>query len=142
MRLSEQLVQKPLNLQLWFGDILVADLLDVTTHQGTWFAVYHQILVPEQGPQQRRLCDFIAFCEEWHQRLKRGQNPDARQFDPYTDVIKTSTWRVSCPDGTELTMSGAPLFVEGEASWNHPVDGPSRELAARAVWSRLTGQGT
>ena len=138
--MSEQSARKPVNLQLWFGDVLVADLLDVITHQGTWFARYRQIVVPEQGPQQRRLCDFISFCEDWHQRLKRGQAPDAEEFDQYTDVIKTGSWRVSCPDGSELTLTEAPVFVEGESSWNHLENGAFRELAAGAVWSRLSGQ--
>jgi hypothetical protein len=53
---------KPQNLQLWFGDVLVADLVDVFPHQGTWFAQYRQSIAPEQGLLQRRLCDFIGFC--------------------------------------------------------------------------------
>jgi hypothetical protein len=135
---SEQSARKPLNLQLWFGDVLVADLLDVIPHQGTWFAHYRQVVVPGQGPLQRRLCDFMAFCEAWHQRLLRGESPDAAEFDQFADVIKTGSWRVPCPGGTELTMTEGPIFVEGEVSWNHPEDRPSRELAAWEVWSRTS----
>jgi hypothetical protein len=135
---SEHPAPRPLNLQLWYGDVLVADLLNVIPHQGTRFALYRQVVTPEQGPLQRRLCDFIAFCEEWHQRLKRGENPSAAEFDQFADVLQSGSWRAPCPDGTELTMAEAPTFVEGEASWNHPEDQPSRELAAGAVWSRLT----
>lgn len=140
--MSEQPVRKPLILQLWFGDMLVADLVDVITHQGTWFALYHQIVVPEQGPRQCRLSDFIAFCEGWHKCLQHGQNPDDREFAQYSDVIKARSWRVSSPNGLELILMEAPIFAEGLASWNHPEGGPSRELAAGVVWSRLAGHDT
>jgi hypothetical protein len=129
---------KPLNLQLWFGDVLVADLLDVFPHQGTWFARYRQVVIPEQGPVQQRLCELIRFSEDWHQRLDRGENPDAREFDQFADVLESSAWRVPCPDGTVLRMTYGPTFVQGDACWNHPEGGPSREAAAWHVWSRLT----
>jgi hypothetical protein len=135
---SDTSAPKPLNLQLWFGDVLVADLLNVFPHQGTWFARYRQIVAPGQGPLQQRLCDFIRFCEVWHQRLDHGENPDAKEFDEYADVIESASWRVPCPDGSELRMAEGPIFVQGEASWNHPEAEPSRELAANRVWSRLT----
>ncbi len=130
---------KSLNLEVWFGDVLVADLLNAFPHQGTWFARYRQVVAPEQGPLQARLCEFIWFCEAWHQRLDRGENPDAKEFDQYTDVIESASWRVLCPDGTELGIAGAPSFVQGEASWNHPEAEPSREMAAGHAWARLTG---
>jgi hypothetical protein len=95
-----------------------------------------------RGPRctglQARLCEFILFCEGWHQRLDRGEQPDAREFDRFADVLEPPEWRVACPDGTELQMAQGPGFVEGEVSWNHPEAGPSREAAAWHVWSRLT----
>ena len=129
---------KPLNLQLWFGDVLVADLLNVIPHQGTWFAEYRQIVTPEQGPLQQRLCELIRFSEEWHHRLQRGESPDLRECDQFADVLESRAWRVPCPDGTELRMTYGPAFVQGEASWNHSDAEPSREAAAWHVWSRLT----
>jgi hypothetical protein len=136
--MAEQSALHSLNLRLWFGDVLVADLLDVMPHQGTWFASYRQVVAPDQGPGERRLCDYIAFREEWHQRLKRGEDVSAAEFDPFADLIKSSSWRVPCPDGAELPMNEGPIFVEGTASWNHPESEPSREVAAWQVWSRLT----
>jgi hypothetical protein len=135
---SESATRKPLNLQLWFDDVLVADLLNVFPHQETWFAQYRQIVSPGQGPVQARLCEFIRFCEEWHQRLDGGELPDAREFDQFADVLESAAWRVLCPDGTELRMAQGPGFVEGQACWNHPEAEQSREAAAWRVWSRLT----
>jgi hypothetical protein len=133
-----QTARKPLDLQLWFGDVLVADLFDAMPHQGTWFARYRPVVALGQGPLQQHLCDFIAFCEEWHRRLKRGENPAAAEFDSFADVLRSGSWRALCPDGTGLTMTEGPIFVEGEASWNHPEDRPSRELTAQEAWSRMS----
>jgi len=136
---SDVAVSKPLNLQRWFGDVLVADLRNVFPHQGTWFAEYLPIVSPVQGRLQARLCEFIQFCEEWHERLTRGDNPDAKEFDRFAEIIESAAWRVPCPNGTELRPAGGPIFVQGEASWNHPEAEPSRETAAGREWARLTG---
>jgi hypothetical protein len=135
---SEILPTKPLNLRLLYGNILVAELRDAFPHQGTWFANYEQIVLPEEGMLQNRLCGYIGFCEDWHQRLEAGKDPDPKEFDQYADVIESSSWRVDCPDGSSLTMDSGPIFVQGEASWNHPEVGPSTELEAERVWRRLT----
>src|SRR5262249_51217634 len=111
-RVSKASAPQPLNLQLWFGDVLVADLLNLFPHQGTWFAQYRQVVAPEQGPVQARLREFIRFCEAWHQRLAGGENPNAKEFDQYADVIESASWRVPCPDGTDLRMAGGPIFVQ------------------------------
>jgi hypothetical protein len=136
---SDLATPKPLNLQLWFADVLVADLLNAFPHQGMWFAQYGQIVAPSQGSLQERLREFIRFCEAWHQRLDCGGSPDAREFDTFTDLIDSTSWRVLCPNGTELRLAGGPLFVQGEASWNHPEAEPSREVAAGRAWAKLTG---
>ena len=122
---------KPQNLQLWYADVLVADLRNVFPHQGTWFAEYRQVVAAEQGSLQSRLCEFIRFCEEWHQRLARGDDADAKEFAPFADIVESAEWRVPCPDGTELRPAGSPCFVQGEVSWNHPEAEPSSEIAAR-----------
>jgi hypothetical protein len=136
---SDASAPKPLNLQLWFSDVLVADLLNAFPHQGTWFAQYRQVITSEQGLLQARLCEFIRFCEAWHQRMDRGDSPDPSEVDPFADVIESAAWRVLCPDGMELPMDEGPLFVQGEASWNHGEAEPSRDLAAGRAWARLTG---
>jgi hypothetical protein len=136
---SDPLARQSLNLQLWFGDVLVADLLDVFPHQGTWFAGYRQIVAPGQGPLQERLCELIRACEAWNERLERGENPDPYEFDRFADVLESGAWRVPCPDGTELRMTYGPAFFGGETSWNHTESAPSRALAAGRAWARLTG---
>jgi len=128
----------PLNVQLWYGTILVADLRNVIVHQGTWFGLYEQRVTREQGKPETRICDYIAFCEKWHKRLKQGKNPDAAQFDSFKDVLNSGLWRVPFADQSELSLPEGPIFVQGEASWNHPENEPTRESAAYEYWCRRT----
>lgn len=137
--MSNAVAAEPLDLQLWFGDVLVADLRNALPHQGTWFAEYRQVVAPEQGRLQGRLCEFIRLCECWNERLAHGETPDAREFDPIADVIESEAWRAVAADGDELRMAGGPSFTQGEASWNHPECEPSRETAAWLAWAQLTG---
>lgn len=132
-----QPADKILDLELWFGDVRVAELFDITPHQGTWFARYQQVVDPAEGALPARLDAFIRFCEEWHARLERDEDAEASEFDQFPELITTSAWRVPCPDGRELPMDGGPVFVEGEVSWNHPEVEPSREEAAHQLWLRL-----
>src|SRR5258708_31145717 len=110
MATHEQTDSSPVNLQLWYGRILVADLLNVIVHQGTWFGLYRLLITRKQGKQETRLCDFVAFCEKWHQRLKKGKDPDAAEFDQFKDVIYSGLWRVPFPDGNEMTIPEGPTF--------------------------------
>ena len=132
----------PLSAQLWYGDLLVAELSNVIVHQGTWFGDYRQVVTRGQGNQATRLCDYIAFDEKWHQRLKQGKNPDPKQFDHFKDVLYSGLWRVRFPDGGELALAEGPGFVAGEACWNHPDNEPTREEAAWNEWCRRTKPGT
>ena len=128
----------PLNVQLWYGTILIADLRNVIAHQGTWFGEYEQHVTRQQGKLETRVCDYISFCEKWHKRLKDGKNPDAKQFDEFKDVLNSGFWRVLCADGAELRIPDGPIFVQGEASWNHPDNEPTRESAAYEYWCQRT----
>lgn len=82
---------------------------------------------------QARLCEHIAFCEPWHERLDRGDEPDASEFDPYMELIESAAWLVRCSGGVELQMAGGPTVFDGQATWNHPEVQPPRELAAARV---------
>jgi hypothetical protein len=136
MAVPENSECRPQMFQLWYGKILVADLGNVIVHQGTWFGRYQLLLTPEQGEQEKRLFAYVLFCEDWHNRLEQGMNHDAAEFDTFDDVLRSGTWHFRGPDGSDLTIPVGPIFVDGEASWNHPNSEPNRELAALQAWSR------
>ena len=127
-----------LSVQLWYGDLLVAEVSNAIVHQGTWFGDYRPVISREQGKKASRVCDYISFDEKFHKRLKQGKNLNPDQFDPFKDVLYSGVWRVRFPDGGEMTLAEGPGFVAGEACWNHPMDHPSREQAAWEEWCRRT----
>lgn len=129
-----------LRLELWHGDLLVAVVSDAFVHQGTWFGGYRQVVTRAQGAQAARLCDYIAFDEQFHRRMDEGENPDPSQYDQFRDVLYSGRWRARCPDGSELAIPEGPGFGSGQVCWHHPEGPPSRERAAWEVWSRLTGR--
>ena len=50
--------------------------------------------------------------------------------------MSDKVWLVG-PDGGELKITQGPIFVVGEASWNHWDCEPSREAAANQAYLRL-----
>jgi hypothetical protein len=127
---------KSLAGRLFHGSTMVARLTDVITHQGTWFAIY---AVAIEDANQERLREFINFCEEWHARLRDGKEPDADEFDAFADLVKSDRWHVLFENGADVIVAGAPVFADGEVSWNHPETAPSTEEAAHRLWKTLSG---
>jgi hypothetical protein len=127
----------PLELTLWYGDLLVADLHDVFPHQGTWFAVYELRIRPGDGPRQDQLLSYIAFCKNFHRRIADGQDHDFAEFDAFGPIPDTSSWKVSGTAVDWLPMAGRMWFMDDQASWEHPETSPSTEMAANEVWARI-----
>ncbi len=127
----------PLELKLWYGDLLVAELHQVFPHQGTWFASYELKLAPGEGPLQDRLLEYIAFCEDFDRRIAQGQGHDFAEFDRFGPIADTASWWVPRPDGGVVPMEGRMWFVGGQVSWQHPQTLPSTEGAANELWARI-----
>ena len=130
---------KKLNMQLWCGPVFVGELLDVIVDQGTWFALSFRQAVNRKGGQgETRICDFIDFCEDWHQRVKREMEPSATEFDPFLAELRN--WRVrSLLDGREMEVD-TPVFADGLVSWIRPKPGdPNPSKTAWGEWCSLTG---
>ena len=105
--------------KLYFASVLVGDLADPLEHQGTWFASFTTRLPGAGGNgTEARIWEFIRFCEDWHGRLGTGSDPDAKEFDAFEDIVKSDSWRVMDGSGTRV-LDGAPVFANGEASWNY-----------------------
>src|SRR5262245_1232813 len=124
----------PLELQLWYGDVLVADLHEVFPHQGTWFAPYDLKISPGEGALQDRLLEYIAFSEDFDRRIAQEQYHEFAEFDRYGPIADTGSWRVPRPDGGALPMEGRMWFAGGQACWQHPETQPSTEAAANELW--------
>ena len=127
----------PLELELWYDDLLVADLHQVFPHQGTWFAEYKLKIGRGEGTKQDQLLEYIAFCEDLHCRIANGQDHDIAEFDRFGRIADTGSWKVPLSDGGALPMEGRMWFAGGQASWQPPETEPSTEMAANRAWARI-----
>ena len=127
----------PLELQLWYGDVLVAELHNVFPHQGTWFASYELKISPGEGVLQDRLLEYIAFTTDFDRRIAEGQDHHFDEFDRFGDIAEAGPWKVPRPDGGVMPMEGKMWVVDEQASWQHPETPPSTEGAANELWSRI-----
>ena len=132
----------PLELQLWYGHLLVADLRQVFPHQGTWFAEYDLKIAPGEGTLQDKLLTYIAFCEYFHRRIADGQDHDFEEFDRFAPISDTGSWNARLPTGGSVPMEGRMWFADGQASWQHPETEPSTEGAANEFWARIAQDAT
>jgi hypothetical protein len=126
-----------LELELWYGDVLVAELHQAFPHQGTWFAVYKLKIAPGEGALQERLLEYIAFTQDFNRRIAEGHDHDFAEFDRFGSFAGAGCWKIPRPDGGVMPMEGAMWFVDGQASWQHPETPPSTERAANELWAHI-----
>jgi hypothetical protein len=107
-----------MDLQLYYGPILVGEVSDVFDHQGTWFGTLRPALSADRDPTERRICEFITFCEDFYARCREDRDADASEYDRFSDLFTPGSWRVQAPDGTASEIRDAPNFIGGgEISW-------------------------
>ena len=124
----------PLEAQLWFGSLLVADLHRMFPHQGTWFSEYDLRITNDQGYLQDQLLAYVNFCEDFNRRITEGRDHDFDEFDRFTPISNCESWRVQLPNGRLVPMEGRMWFADGDSSWQHPESERSTEVAANEFW--------
>jgi hypothetical protein len=124
----------PLESQLWFGDLLVADLHRMSPHQGTWFSEYQLRISSDQGELQNQLLAYITFCGDFHRRIAEGRDHNFDEFNRFTSIPDCKSWSASLPSGQTVPMEGRMWFTDGDVSWQHPQTEPSTEAAANEFW--------
>lgn len=127
----------PLELRLWYGDLLIADLHNVFPHQGTWFALYELKIAAGDGSLSDRLLKYIAFTIDFNRRIAEGRDYDFDEFDNFGSLAEAGLWKVPRPDGGAMPMAGRIGFVDGEVTWQHPETPPSTEAAANELWASI-----
>jgi hypothetical protein len=107
-----------MNHQLCFGHVVIGQITEVFEHQGTWFGAFRPAFFAAPGPLERRLCEFMAFSEDFNARAAAAQNTDSSEFDRYDDILTSGLWRVLAPSGAISKIRDAPNFLRnGEVSW-------------------------
>jgi|GEM_PF-4327542 hypothetical protein len=125
---------QPLTAQLWFGDLWVADLHQLSPHQGTWSSEYTLRITQNQGELQDQLLEYIAFCEDFHQRIGEGRDHDFDEFTKFASIPDCQSWNAKLPTGHIVPMEGRMWFGDRCAGWQHPETVPSTEGAACEFW--------
>ncbi len=129
-----------MDLLLRFGLDVVGTAEGAFCSDRTWHAVFRP--APDMPPRVR---EYVAFCEEWHERLRAGRPNTATEFKPWADIHASPEWRACGPDERVRPVEG-PVFVQGEVTWgaqsdaeplswdselreNPPADGSSRRTS-------------
>ena len=94
-----------MDLQLRFRTDVVGTAEGAFCSDRTWYAVFRP--APDMPPRVR---GYIAFCEEWHERLRAERPCSADEFDPWADIYASPEWRAVSQDGRVRVVEG-PVFV-------------------------------
>jgi hypothetical protein len=98
------------NLELRYGPHLVGVIEGAVWSDDTGYGVFCPTRSPD--PATRRVREYIAFSEDWHERLRVDRPHDAREFDAYRDIYDSGLWRTVAPDGGTAKIAG-PVFLAG-----------------------------
>lgn len=79
-------MNKRMPLRLHCGSVFSGGILEPFCDQGTWYGKFRPVIQSEPGGTQRRLLEFITFCEEWNERPRSSYAPDASEFEAFRDL--------------------------------------------------------
>ena len=107
-----------MGFQLLYGDLVVGDLTDAYEDQGNWYGNFSPAISESRGPLERRICEFIAFCEDFNAQCRTAEDPGPEGFDRFCDLHSTPSWRVRAPSGAVSVIEGFPNFLgDGFVGW-------------------------
>ncbi|WP_439632145.1 hypothetical protein [Gemmata sp.] len=101
-----------MDLQLHFGTDVVGIAEGAVYSDRTWYAVFRP--APDMPQRVRK---YVAFCEEWHERLRAERPHSADEFEAWADVYASPGWRAGSADGRVRVVEG-PVFIKGEVTWS------------------------
>lgn len=101
-------------LELHYGPHRIGTVEGAVWSDGTGYGVFRPSAAGDVGLERVRR--YIAFSEEWHERLRADRPHDADEFRAFADVHESPLWHAVHPDGTSERVSG-PVFVAGEVTW-------------------------
>ena len=82
----------------------------------TWFGKFSASLRNGQDVSEKRIHDFISYCQKWHQRLEVGEAPNASEFNEFKDIVDSDSWSIGQPGGTAIDIR-CPVFYGDEITW-------------------------
>jgi hypothetical protein len=105
-----------MDLELRFGSHVVGVIEGAFWSDGTGYGMFRPPGETTDASALRRVREYIAFSEDWHERLGAESGYDRAEWDAFRDVYASELWHTVSPDGTSCRISG-PVFIRGEVTW-------------------------
>jgi hypothetical protein len=107
-------------MTLLFEGSEVGRIDDAFVSDGTWHGKLALTKKIQDAQVFERLLEFIAFCENWNERLATGAKANRDDFKAFADIIETQLWETTMENGRRSRVSDAPNFFSGgEISWKY-----------------------
>jgi hypothetical protein len=105
------------SLLLRFGAHVVGEIVGAIWLDNTGYGVF--LPAPEKcdDPALRRIREYFAFSENWHEWLRSDLPYSAAEWDAFQDITDSDQWRIVAADGG-VVLIGGPVFVQGEITWS------------------------
>ena len=124
------------DVDLWYGAVRVGRVNDTYCSEATWYGSFKLALDPTVGPLEQRLLEYIDFCMTWHERLDdwnewyrkerpnppNSTEPDASEFDNYSDLLATRQWFTKSDDGSSSRIDAPVFFTATDITWRDMDD--------------------
>ncbi|MBS0267026.1 MAG: hypothetical protein JSS02_34190 [Planctomycetes bacterium] len=105
-----------MNIQLRLGLDVVGTAERAFCSDRTWYGLFRPA-----ADMPSRVREFIAFSEEWHERLREQRPCSADEFGPWADIYASTEWRACGPAERVRSIEG-PVFSGGEVTWKELSD--------------------
>lgn len=103
-----------MDLELRYGRHLIGIVEGAFWSDNTGFGVFHSTSTDE--PDIHRVREYVAFSEEWHERMRADKPHNPHEFNVYRDVYESESWHTVFPDGSTAQIR-QPVFMQGEITW-------------------------
>ena len=105
-------------LKLYYGDLVVGTVRTPFQSDDTWYGIFDLDLSAQQGELALQIAEYIRFVEGWNERVRCNDGADPREFDPYSNLVRSGLWVTRDEEGSVNRITDSPLFFAGgEISW-------------------------
>ena len=106
------------DLRLRYGNVEVGRIRNPFYSDSTWHGTINLAISAQNGELEKRLIEYIRFCEDWNERLRRNDAADPDEFESYVDLLKSRLWVTIDEKNDVSRITEAPVFfVREELSW-------------------------
>jgi hypothetical protein len=101
------------DLKLYCRNLAIGIIRNAFCDDETWHGEFQLGLSPTDSKLARQIVDFIHFVEDWNERVGRNESPDPKEFDQYSDLIKSGHGLPKTKRATAARSLTARYFLSG-----------------------------